>query len=192
MNETIRHADPQIDLPPETDARSSAFAALSLDNPARLAELEQFFDSERRDAIFQEYAVQIVEKHLTGAGLYFKRFLSNLALDWSGTCWHLTRDLYEAVTKVEHASVARAIFAELIDFCLLVPNGNVPRRIALLLDLYAVGLHQDEYILPDRIIELLPDRAKAELPEMRKIFEEWIEASARREEERYFWGQRGY
>jgi len=191
MSEIIQYADGQIDLSPETDAPSRAFAALSLDNSARLADLTQFFDGRRGDAIFQEYAVGIVEKHLTGAGLEFKRSVSHRALDWVETCWYLSRDLYDAVTKVEHASVARETFAELIDFCLLT-DGNVPWRIAVLLDLYAVGLLQDKYILPDRIIELLPDRAKAELPEMRKIFDQWIKVTAEQEEENYRTGQYGY
>jgi hypothetical protein len=191
MSETIQRTDGQIDLSPETDARSSAFAALSLDNPARLADLTEFFDGRRGDAIFQEYAVGIVEKHLLQAGIYFKRRVSYRPLNWSETCWYLSRDLYEAVTKVEHAAAARETFAELIDFCLLA-DGNVPWRIAVLLDLYAVGLRQDEYILPDRIIELLPERAKAKLPEVRKIFDEWIKATAEREEEDYRSRQSGY
>lgn len=191
MSETVQHTDKQIELPPETDAPSNAFAALSSDDPARLAELTQFFDGGRGDAIFQEYAVGIVEKNLTGAGLYFKRRVTHRPLNWTETCWYLSRDLYDAVTKVEHAAVARETFAELIDFCLLT-DGNVPWRIAILLDLYAVGLDREKYILPDRITELLPDRAKAELPEMRKIFDEWIEAAAEREEEDYRSGQYGY
>jgi hypothetical protein len=191
MAETIQHDDGRVELQSETDAPSIAFAVLSLDNPARRAALTQFFDGRCRDAIFQEYAVGIVEKHLTGAGLEFKRSVSHRALDWVETCWYISRDLYEAVTKVEHACVARETFAELIDFCLLT-DGNVPWRIAVLLDLYAVGLLQDKYILPDRIIELLPGRAKAELPEMRKIFDEWIKATAEREEEDYRTRQYGY
>lgn len=191
MSETIRHADGQVDLSAKTNAPSSAFEALSLDDPARRAELTQFFEGGRGDAIFQEYAAGIVEKHLTGAGLYFKRTKSYRALNWFETCWYLSRDLYEAVTKAEHAAAARATFAELIDFCLLA-DGNLPWRIAVLLELYALGVRQDEYILPDRIIELLPDRAKAELPEMRKIFDQWIQATAEGEEENYRSGQSSY
>ncbi len=192
---------------PENPAELETFSLLNLDNPARLIDLLQYFDcletvslvklslydparltgllfdSEGCDAkIFSEYLRNFIVRRLGEAGLKWPLNRSHGRDEgWSSTCSHLSCDgLYDFAINDEHAPVIKDIFKEMVDFCLLLPNDNMGRRIAAMLEIYL-----DDFVLPARIIALLPDRAQAELPAMQKVFDEWKDAAARDEEE-YF------
>ena len=177
---------------PETDADLETFSVLNLDNPERLTEFIQYFDSFYGGKVnknFTEYVYGLVEKHLAKAGLtsWRSRF-DGIPTSWANACWHFTRgSMYHVVHKEEYNSIARDMLKELVDFCLFIPNDNAALRIAEMLKFYL-----EDFVLPAEVESLLPDKAKAELPEMRKVFAEWKEDHERWEEEKLRLDQMGY
>ena len=107
-------------------------------------------------------ASAIIEKHLKGAGLPFKK--TGETETWSGVSWDLYINIHELLGNQNYSEMLTAMLAELVDFCEVSTSESFAYKLKILFEKFI-----DRDPPRSKFTMLLPEKAFVEFGEIEEM-----------------------